>query len=263
VQSKFPHSFLSSLSFLNLLRETLDKLIENVPNAGQACNGLIPNNDPPPPLDRKEYPQVVFWTAKSFEIHSNNQTGETDGLATHQKRPGRRSKSEIYEDRHPYLENKDGSAVPREILAKVGQKARRLWHAMNAVSMAPSSWGKASEMAYKYFNGGMLNEPEFVFFRYCEGNWKLMRWATRAYASWAHNHMKSKAGNNKTSRATKRKRASLDDPSLIRLDDDQDLDIPTAVSPPPDAAPVDDTPSSLDSVPSQVLYVHIRHRDIY
>jgi hypothetical protein len=256
------------VSYPTIVRETLDKLIKNVPTAGLACNALLPSKDAPPPLDRKEYPQVCFWTAKSFEAYSNNLTGETDGLATHQKRPGRRSKSEINEGRHPYLENKDGSAVPQEIIDKVGHKARRLWHALKDVSMAPSSWGKASEVAYKYFNDGMLTEPEFVFFRYCEGNWKLMRWATRAYSSWAHNHMKSNAGNNKTSQATKRKRASLDDPSLIRLDDDQDMDIPTAVSPPPDAAPVDDTPSSLepstsDSVPSQVLYVHIRHRDIF
>jgi len=100
-------------------------------------------------------------------------TGETDGLATQQKRRGRQRKSEGNEDRHPYLENADGSAIPRETLVKVGQKARRLWQAMNDAGLAPSSWGKASEKAYKYFNSEMLNEPGFEFFRYCKGNWKI------------------------------------------------------------------------------------------
>lgn len=225
------------MSYLILIRETLDKLIENVPKATRSV--LVSSKLPPPLLDRKDYPRVRFWTAKSFDAHLDNATGETDGLATHQRRPGRRPKSEIDEDRHPYLENMDGSIVPREIVAKVGQKARRLWHSMKAVNMAPPSWGKASEDAYEYFNSGMLNEPGFEFFRYCENNWKLMRWSAKAYASWAHNHMKSNdSDDKKTSRLAKRKRPNLDDPSLIRLDDDQDKHVATTASPPLDSAPV-------------------------
>jgi hypothetical protein len=53
-------------------------------------------------------------------------------------------------------------------------------------------WGKASETAYTYFNSEMLNIPELDFFRYCEGNWKVIRWATEAYSSWAHNYLKPK-----------------------------------------------------------------------
>jgi len=118
--------------------------------------------------------------------------------------------------------------------------------------MAPSSWGKASKMAYKYFNNGMLNEPKFEFFRYCDGNWKLMRWATKAYASWAYNYMKSSnTGDNKTPRATKRKHANLDDSSLIRLDEDQDKETAATASPPLDA-PIDNISNSSSSVPIQV-----------
>ena len=152
-------------------------------------------------------------------------TGETDGLATQQKRRGRRRKSECNEDRYPYLENADGSPIPQETIVKVGQKARRLWQGMNTAGLAPPSWGKASEKAYKYFNSEMLNEPRFEFFRYCEGNWKITRWATRAYASWARNHFKSSdAGDSKTPCATKRKRDQLDDPLLLQIDDDKTED---------------------------------------
>src|SRR6266566_7327218 len=120
--------------------------------------------------------------------------------------------------------------------------------------MAPSSWGKASEVAYKYFNNGMLNEPGFKFFGYCKGNWKLTQWATKAYTSWAHNYMKSSdTGNSKTLCATKRKHVLLDNPSLIQLNDNQDKDIATAAPPPLDSAPIDNILSSLEPSTSASL----------
>lgn len=67
----------------------------------------------------------------------------------------------------------DGTQVPSKVIVKVGQKARRVWQTLLDVGMAPMSWGKASETAYIYFNSEMLNVPEFAFFRYCEGNWKV------------------------------------------------------------------------------------------
>ena len=216
----------------------------------------------PNPLDPKNYSQVRFWTAKSFELYCDNLTGETDGLATQLKRRGPRRKSESHDDPHPYLENMDGSAVPRETLIKVGQKARRLWQTMSANGLAPSSWGKASETAYIYFNSEMLNEPEFHFFRYCEGNWKITRWATKAYASWARNHIRAnEADNRRTPHANKRKRDPLDDPSLIQIDDDKDDN--NAITALPDSSLFEDNatilaplePSASSSVHTQVCSI--------
>lgn len=202
-------------------RDTLDKLIQTVPkSSGPSASSLTVCKDPPPPLDPKNYRDIQFWTAKSFENHFRDLVGETDGLATKQKRRGRRRKSSEGKDRHPYLETVDGMPVPREVLVKVGQKARRLWQALNTGGLAPSSWGKASEVAYKYFHGEMLNEPEFEFFRYCEGNWKLARWATKAYASWKHNHLKLDGEDSKLPGANKRKRELLEDTSLLQISDE-------------------------------------------
>ena len=204
-----------------------------------------------------------FWTAKSFEAYCGNLAGETDGLATQQRKPGRSKKSESNQNRHQYLENMDGSAVPREILVKVGQRARRLWQSLNTAGVAPSSWGKASEHVYKYFNSEMLSDPEFQFFRYCDGNWKLMRWAAKAYSSWTHNHIKpSNAGENKTPRTTKRKHDPLDDPLLLQIDDDDDkedntsLSNPTAVENHSDP-PISPAPSGSALVPTQVRPNHL------
>jgi hypothetical protein len=235
-------------SSLIIDRETLDKLIQSAPNTGLSSTTLSTGKDLPPPLDPKDYPQVRFWTTKSFEEYCDSITGETDGLATQQRRRGRRRKSESNEDRHPYLENKDGSAIPREVLINVGQKARRLWQSLNSAGLAPSSWGKASEDAYLYFVGGMLNVPEFEFFRYCEGNWKVTRWATKAYASWAHNHVNSgEAGDRKTVRPNKRKHGYLEDPSLLQIEDDKDED----------AAPISPCNSLPALSPSTLVHVQV------
>jgi len=66
----------------------------------------------------------------------------------------------------------------------------------------------------------MLNEREFEFFRYCEGNWKIKRWTTKAYASWKRNHIKPNDvndGNGTTEK--KQKRELLDDPTLLQISD--------------------------------------------
>jgi hypothetical protein len=203
----------------------VDKLIQKIPESGSTSthSSSLTSKDPPPPLDPRNYRHVRFWTAKSFDEYIGNLVGETDGLATRQKRRGRRMKSDEEEDTHPYLETVDGMSVPRHILAKVGQKARRLWQALNTAGLAPASWGKASEIAYTYFHGEMLNEPEFEFFRYCEGNWKIKRWTTKAYASWKHNHIKQDdIEEAKTLIPKKRKLKLLDNPTLLQIGSDNE-----------------------------------------
>ena len=204
---------------LMVTRDTLDKLIQTSPASGSPFNSLPIKKDPPPPLDQAKYSHIRFWTAKSFDAHFSGLVGETDGLATKEKRRGRHRNADKDEDRHPYLETVHGTQIPRETLVKVGQKARRLWQALNTAGLAPPSWGKANEVAYTYFHGEMLNDPEFEFFRYCEGNWKITRWATKAYASWKYNHLRpNNAEDGRTSGTNKRKRELLDDPSLLQIE---------------------------------------------
>jgi hypothetical protein len=121
---------------------------------------------------------------------------------------------------------------------------------MNTAGLAPSPWGKASELAYNYFNCEMLNEPEFEFLRYCEGNWKINRWATKAYTSWRHNHLKP-GDNGKTQYASKRKRELLDDPLLVQIGDDI----------PPGSTPVEThgsaSPIESDAVCSSLPYMSV------
>ena len=159
-----------TLHDLTVYRVTIDKLILNIPKPGLATNSLPISKDTLPPLDPKDYPKVQFWTAKAFKTHCNNISGETDGLATQEKRHGRCQKGEDNEDWYPYLETADGSLVPQEVIITTGHKARRVWHSLRNIGQAPPSWGRASESAFTFFNNEILNVPELEFFRYCESN---------------------------------------------------------------------------------------------
>ena len=90
----------------------------------------------------------------------------------------------------------------------------------------------------------MLSVPEFEFLRYYEGNWKLMRWAIKAYASWKHNHINAGEAGKKV-RTNKQKRELLDDSSLLQIEDDRNEDC--AIISSRDYSPVNNTLRSLAS----------------
>ncbi|KAG6875467.1 hypothetical protein C0992_003736 [Termitomyces sp. T32_za158] len=124
-----------------------------------------------------------------------------------------------YESIHNrYIENTSGVPVSREVLAKVGQKARRIWFALKKKGLALESWGKAGDDVHSYYVGEILNDPEFSFFQLCNNNWKLQRWTSKAYPSWAQNH-------HRPSSKPLRKKARLehpilDDDELFKMEDD-------------------------------------------
>ena len=201
---------------LTTYRAMVTKLILNISKLRLATNSLPTPKDIPLPLDPKNYPGVWFWTAKTFKAHCNNLTGETDGLATQQRQHGQHRRDKDNENCYPYLENADGTLVPWDVIAKISQKARRVWHTLYDIGLMPPSWGKASETAYTYFNSEMLNVQELEFFRYCKGNWKVTWWAMKVYSSWAHNYLKSKeVTGTKPAQVDKWKHNLLDNPSLL------------------------------------------------
>jgi hypothetical protein len=121
-----------------------------------------------------------------------------------------------------YLETSSGIPVSRDLMVKVGHKAQRLWQALMMESLAPESWHKASKTIYTYFIGEMLNKPEFEFFRYGEGNWKIDHWAGRAYSSWKRNHLKDHADDS-NKKSLKWKQEMLDDPDLLQIASDTEV----------------------------------------
>lgn len=207
------------------------RIPESSSSSGQS-NSNLACKDLPPPLYHNDYPDIRFWTSKSYDEYCRSLVGETNGLSTKLKKRGCPAKSDEddKELRYPYLETESGAPINRETLIKVGQKARRLWQALKSAGLASQSWiQKSSEIVYSYFMGKMLNEPGFQFFRYNEGNWKLNRWATKVYASWKRNHLKVDNANERNEwtpkeKSVKCKRDMLDDPNLLQIGSDRDSD---------------------------------------
>lgn len=140
-----------------------------------------------PPLIKENYPSICYWTRKEFDEFITRNDRETDGLALKRTQRGRPSNDN--EEKHPYLENKDGTSVDHYRLNMFGNKACRLFESMCAANIAPMSWAKMSSQVYEYFRTEMLSE--FNEFRFCDGNWKLDLWATQTYGSWMQRIHKS------------------------------------------------------------------------
>ncbi|KAF9463665.1 hypothetical protein BDZ94DRAFT_595362 [Collybia nuda] len=87
----------------------------------------------------------------------------------------------------------------------------------------------------------MLNDTDFVFFQYCKSNWKLDRWTTKTYASWARNHMRTPSRPSK-----KPKHEILNDSTLLKMDDDS----PSA--PGEHMLPFPNTSFEMTSIPAEV-----------
>lgn len=172
-------------------------------------------NTLPPPLCHDDYEDVKFWTEKAYDEYQRRNDGDTDGR-----------------------------------LNRISDKARKIFNSLKTANMAPSSWGRMGLDVYDYFKIEMV--CEFEEFRFCEGSWKLERWASRAYASWMQGVRKrNEAGHSKE----KRKRStsedshhSIDDSGLLKIDSDHETDTAIATFP----APLAPSPS-LSSATSPAL----------
>ncbi|KIL54971.1 hypothetical protein M378DRAFT_182359 [Amanita muscaria Koide BX008] len=143
--------------------------------------------------------------------------GETDGLATSKKKPGRK-KFNSDDDTpttdsatHPYLQNEDGSLVSPEQLGVMSQKARRIWIAFKKEGEAPTTWGQISTDLHDYYVQEMVSDPKFLFLRYCDdGEWKLLEWTRKSYSSWT-------LSNGLREKKSKKLSESLDNPDLLQI----------------------------------------------
>jgi hypothetical protein len=210
------------------------KQIVTAPGTSATCHTF---NVLPLTLLKEDHPSICFWTRKEFDEYITRNDGETDGLALKKTRRGRPSNDD--DEKHPYLENEDGTPVDHYQLNLFGNKARRLFESMRAANVAPTSWAKMTSQVYEYFRIEMLSE--FKEFRYCDGNWKLDLWATRTYGSWMQRIRKLEENDNVegSSRPSKRRKVSklespspsvmapiLDDSTLFKIDGGENTDAP-------------------------------------
>ncbi|KAM6494874.1 hypothetical protein JOM56_009497 [Amanita muscaria] len=211
-----------NITALNSRCQTLQEVNQNLTRAQEnLATGLSSHfrslASKPPALEHANYPNVRFWTHKLYTREKRRIAGETDGLATSKKKPGRK-KFNSDDDTpttdsatHPYLQNEDGSLVSPEQLGVMSQKARRIWIAFKKEGEAPTTWGQISTDLHDYYVQEMVSDPKFLFLRYCDdGEWKLLEWTRKSYSSWT-------LSNGLREKKSKKLSESLDNPDLLQI----------------------------------------------
>ena len=130
----------------------------------------------PDPYDADDYPDVC-WHENDWILHGEKQ------------RNGGNTVSKL-----DFLTDHDGRTLSEKRMKVNTDSARQAWTQLYYHRLDPTSWKKKAEDAKQYFNAVM--KAEFPEFRYCEGDWKIERFATIKYPDWCR-HTRDKGGLNR------------------------------------------------------------------
>jgi hypothetical protein len=128
--------------------------------------------DAPDPLDEDEYPDVPYWYDEGWIKHSEQQKDRGDAAP-----------------RLGFLTNSDGSQVTESRIKVFTSTAKQVWNELYRYRLDPSSWMKKTPKAASYFAHVLkTNFPEFC---YCDGDWKVERFAVIKYPDWCRDARES------------------------------------------------------------------------
>ncbi|KAG2753416.1 hypothetical protein P692DRAFT_20722684 [Suillus brevipes Sb2] len=129
----------------------------------------------PPQLNKSDYPNVRFWTHKSFKVYDKSANAQSTDRGA-----------------FPFLEDKDGHLLSEDHVAAIGQAMRAIWHGFKSRHIAPVTWGGASSAVKNEFIAEMVKaHPEVGF---CEHYWKINALATARYSSWKQSYLTDSEG---------------------------------------------------------------------
>ncbi|KAG2121726.1 hypothetical protein DEU56DRAFT_918067 [Suillus clintonianus] len=154
----------------------------------------------PPQLNKSDYPNVRFWTHKSFKVYDKSANAQSTDRGA-----------------FPFLEDKDGHPLSEDHVAAIGQAMRAIWHGFKSRHIAPVTWGGASSAVKNEFIAEMVKaHPEVGF---CEHYWKINALATARYSSWKQSYLTDSEGiqsEAKLDNLSRKKRKSL----KVKISDD-------------------------------------------
>jgi len=122
----------------------------------------------PEAYDHDDYPDVSFWHETDWNAHSDKQRDAGNTV-----------------NKLSFLIDEDGNPVPEKRSKEMTEHAKQAWTQLYYHRLDPLSWKKKTEDARCYFSATM--RAKFSEFRYCDGNWKLERFATVKYPDWTRN----------------------------------------------------------------------------
>lgn len=187
----------------------------------------------PPPRKRDDYPGVNIWSKADLVRITKPNKGETNGesnTAIPKAKAGHPRKGEQTTSlSNIYLQNRDGTQISADQLEALSFAARVAWLSLLKMKWAPPTFCRMSYEAWDFYAGVMLNDPDFEYLLYCDdAKWKLREWSKQNYSSWSGTVgiREKNVGSKKTNLKAEGKMdpSALDDPGLIRMKADDELD---------------------------------------
>lgn len=119
----------------------------------------------PEPLDQDDYPCVLYWRESDWATHCERQKD----LGRTMPKLG-------------FLTDDEGNPVAESRMKKFMSHAKHAWNELYRLRLDPASWTKKTPRAASYFSHIM--KTDFPEFGYCEGDWKVERFAIIKYPDW-------------------------------------------------------------------------------
>jgi hypothetical protein len=121
--------------------------------------------DAPEALDEEDYLDVPYWRDSNWANHTERQKERGKPVS-----------------KLGFLTDEAGDLVSESRIKEFTSHAKQVWNELYRHRLDPSSWMKKTPTTASYFNNEMKRKfPEFC---YCEGNWKVERFAITKYPDW-------------------------------------------------------------------------------
>jgi hypothetical protein len=136
---------------------------DTAPNQEKSDSLDVP--DPPQALDQEDYQYVHYWHEEDWVKHTERQ----------------RDRGQV-PPRLGFLTDEEGGPVLESRIKTFMSTAKQAWNELYRLRLDPSSWTKKTPKAASYL--AYIMKTSFDEFRYCDGDWKVERFAIIKYPDW-------------------------------------------------------------------------------
>jgi len=164
-----PRTLITQLQdIINRLTSPQHPQVLSIPDTApdqEKSDGLDVTPDLPQPLEQKDYPHIHYWCEGDWIKYTNqeHELGQTP-------------------PRLGFLTDEDGSPVPESRIRAFMSAAKQAWNELYHIRLDPSLWTKKTPKAASYLV--YIMKTGFDEFQYCDGDWKVKRFAIIKYPDW-------------------------------------------------------------------------------
>jgi hypothetical protein len=155
--SQRPHSHVPSMS-------------DTAPGHGAPECLVVP--DGPEPLDKEDHLEVQYWYDEDWINYAERQKDCGQVVP-----------------RLGFLTGDDGNPVTESRIKAFMSAAKLAWNELYRHRLDPVSWTKKTPKAASYL--AYILKSRFAEFRYCDGDWKVERFAVVKYPDWCRDARES------------------------------------------------------------------------